>query len=122
MAEKNGIGFLGRVPIDTVLVGLLDAVSKGELPGADPSIEVNAQATATDDTVTTNGEAATNGQTATDDGSSGIERVAIRADIPLLDRYNKTTSSKVWKSITDGITRKIEQRRTDISARLGHDA
>jgi len=122
MAEKNGIGFLGRVPIDTVLVGLLDAVSKGELPGADPSIEGNAQGTATDDTVTTNGEAATNGQTATDDGSSGIERVAIRADFPLLDRYNKTTSSKVWKSITDGITSNIEQRRTDISARLGHDA
>ena len=31
MARDNGIAFLGRVPIDTILVGLLDAVSKGEV-------------------------------------------------------------------------------------------
>ena len=116
MAEKNGIGFLGRVPIDTVLVGLLDAVSKGELPGADPSIQSNEEATTKD------GAAATNGEKATDASAAGIERVAIHADFPLLDRYNKTTSSKVWKGITDGITSKIEQRRTDISARLGQES
>jgi Mrp family chromosome partitioning ATPase len=31
MAERNHVEFLGSVPIDTVLVGLLDAVSKGDI-------------------------------------------------------------------------------------------
>lgn len=113
MAEKNGIGFLGRVPIDTVLVGLLDAVSKGELPGADVSVQGQG---ASDETANgSNRNGVDSGHTA---DTLDIDRVQIHADFPLLERYNQTTSSKVWKGITDGITSKIEERRTDISARL----
>ena len=35
MAAQNNIAFLGRVPIDTALVGLLDAASKGEIPAGE---------------------------------------------------------------------------------------
>jgi hypothetical protein len=90
MANRNHINFLGRVPIDTVLVDLLDAVSKGEIRGAAISDEV--------DGVTDRG-----------DGS---------VSFPLLDRYNGTTSSKVWKEITTKIVQGVERRRTDIESRL----
>lgn len=88
MAQQNGIHFLGRVPIDTVLVGLLDAVSKGEVPGAAINEEV--------------AEGSINGQ----------------ADFPLLERYHQTTSSKVWAGITSGVVEGIQKRREDIKARL----
>jgi hypothetical protein len=89
MANRNHIDFLGRVPIDTVLVGLLDAVSKGEIQGAAISDEVEKG----------NGE----------------------VNFPLLDRYNETTSSKVWKDITEKVVAGVEQRRTDIASKLsGH--
>lgn len=87
MAQTNGIGFLGRVPIDTVLVQLLDAVSKGEIPGADV------------------------------EATSG-EKTAKAGEFPLLEKYNGTTSSKVWKGITNGIIAGIEQRRADITSKL----
>jgi MinD-like ATPase involved in chromosome partitioning or flagellar assembly len=87
MATRNNIDFLGRVPIDTVLVGLLDAVSKGEIQGAAISDEAEVKV---------------------DEGSS----------FPLLDRYMDTTSSKVWKEITDKIVGGVEKRRTDIASSL----
>ena len=105
MAESNGIGFLGRVPIDTVLVGLLDAVSKGEIPGADSSLEVNGGEPEAQDGVIVSDE----------DGAS-------RVDFPLLERYNKTTSSKVWKSIAEGVVAGVDKRRSDISTRLAEQS
>lgn len=90
MAQSNEIGFLGRVPIDTVLVGLLDAVSKGEIPGADTESGHVQEPTTTESSVT----------------------------FPLLDRYNTTASAKVWKTITEGILEGIQQRRNEITARL----
>ena len=89
MANRNNINFLGRVPIDTVLVGLLDAVSKGEIQGAAIS----------------------------DESDGGIVK-AEDATFPLLDKYNETTSSKVWKDITDKIVHGVEERRTDIASKL----
>jgi len=89
MANHNHINFLGRVPIDTVLVGLLDAVSKGEIQGAAISGEA--------DGAMVKGEDAT---------------------FPLLDKYNETTSSKVWRDITDKIVSGVEGRLTDIASKL----
>ena len=90
MAEQNGVDFLGRVPIDTVLVGLLDAVSKGEVEAT--------------------GLSSANG-TAESRASAIIED----RPFPLLERYLATTSSKVWKGIAMGIVDRIETRRSKIS-------
>lgn len=89
MANHNHINFLGRVPIDTVLVGLLDAVSKGEIQGAAIS----------------------------DENEGGLVK-AEDVTFPLLDKYNETTSAKVWKDITAKIVEQVEQRRTDIGSKL----
>ncbi len=83
MASREGLGWLGRVPIDTVLVGLLDAVSKGEVPTTGTLAEVTTEEVP--------------------GGSS--------TSFPLLDRYLQTTSSKVWKDITDGVVNGIESRK-----------
>ncbi|KAK8864244.1 cytosolic Fe-S cluster assembly factor CFD1 [Kwoniella newhampshirensis] len=102
MAEKEGTAFLGRVPIDTVLVGLLDAVSKGEILGEGAKDEF---------TATSGGD--TNGrQEAKNEDGEG------RGHFPLLDRYLQTTSSKVWKEITTKLVDKIETRKTAIKDRL----
>jgi hypothetical protein len=90
MAEGNHVEFLGSVPIDTVLVGLLDAVSKGEIQGAAISEEDSASA----------------------------PRGEGEVSFPLLERYNATTSSKVWKDITKKIVQGVEKRRTDIASSL----
>lgn len=94
MAKRNGLGFLGRVPIDTVLVGLLDAASKGEIPAAGIS------------------------------GEAGKEEVPAEkeaeapTEFPLLDRYLATTSSRVWKDIAIGVVKGIDARRDDIKVKL----
>lgn len=93
MAHREGVGFLGRVPIDTVLVSLLDAVSKGEVLG--------------EGAVEHSSDEATEGQT-----NSSTEH------FPLLDKYLETASSKVWKDITQKLVDKIEQRKLDIHANL----
>ncbi len=90
MAEQNYIPFLGRVPIDTVLVGLLDAVSKGEV-----------EATGLSETNGTEPNGLINGHS---------------VSFPLLDRYMETTSSKVWKGIAEGVVKGIEHRKEDIMA------
>lgn len=88
LAEEQGIGFLGRVPIDTQLVKLLDAVSKGEIPGAD-----------------------------TDKGKEAAE-AENNDGFPLLDKYNATTSSKVWTDIATRVVEEIETRRATIAVGL----
>ena len=93
LAQQNHIGFLGRVPIDTVLVNLLDAVSKGEIPGAgatEASGEIN--------------------------GHNQIQ------EFTLLEKYNTTASSKVWKSITEQIVASIQSRSNDILGQLQSQA
>lgn len=89
MARRNDLHFLGRVPIDTVLVGLLDAVSKGEVP-------------ATGITTSSNGSISS-----ADPGA-----------FPLLEQYNKTASSRVWKDIADGVVRGVEDRKEAIRTKL----
>lgn len=95
MARQNDLHFLGRVPIDTVLVSLLDAVSKGEVPatGALPS---------------------ENGATppVVENGGGGGN------DFPLLEQYNKTASSRVWKDIAAGVVQGVEARKDAIRAKL----
>lgn len=93
MAQREGIGFLGRVPIDTVLVSLLDAVSKGEVLG--------------EGAVEHSSDEAAEGQT-----NDGTEH------FPLLDKYLETASSKVWNDITQKLLDRIEQRKLDIHANL----
>lgn len=88
MAEKNGISFLGRVPIDTKLTKLLDAVSKGDIPAAAVSEEPSGQA---------------------------IE-LNERGDFPLMDRYSKTASATVWKDITNQVIEGVQTRRQAFAA------
>lgn len=89
MASREGLGWLGRVPIDTVLVGLLDAVSKGDIPvGEDVKGIIK-------------------------DGN-GVEGGETEKSFPLLERYLETTSSKVWKDITTRIVEGIDKRKVDI--------
>ena len=90
MAEQNEVAFLGRVPIDTVLVGLLDAVSKGEVEATGLS--------------SFNGTA-----------ESLASAIDAERPFPLLERYLATTSSRVWKGIAMGIVDRIETRRSEIS-------
>ncbi|WVQ82168.1 cytosolic Fe-S cluster assembly factor CFD1 [Cryptococcus sp. DSM 104549] len=98
LADKEGIGFLGRVPIDTVLVGLLDAVSKGEVPGEGAGVDGEQNGNG-------NGHSHENGDEA--------------GHFPLLDKYLETTSSRVWKEITDKLVDKIDTRRETIRTKLG---
>ena len=105
MAEEKGLGFFGRVRVDTLLVNLLDAVTKGEIVGADAmeSGGANGADTSGQNDASTNGQEVANGH--------GDE-------FPLLTRYNQTASARVWKGITEGILSEIEARRADITARL----
>lgn len=95
MAQEEGIGFLGRVPIDTALVKLLDSVSKGEIPAADVSKEEPHTKAIGDLTVDDKGD-----------------------NFPLLDEYLKTTSSKVWAGIAHTVTEKIEKRSEAYTEKL----
>ncbi|WWD02809.1 cytosolic Fe-S cluster assembly factor CFD1 [Kwoniella europaea PYCC6329] len=87
--EQNGVDILGKVPIDTALVGLLDSVSKGEL-----NVDVEQQ-----------------------QQQNGNDRQQ-HAHFPLLDEYNKTASSTIWRSITEKLVDKIESRKEQIRERL----
>lgn len=113
MAQEQGLEFLGRVPIDTKLVDLLDAVSKGEVPGEGAKGE---EANETAAAQSAGGESKTEGtekETKTNGESNGHAE-----QFPLLDRYNETTSAKVWKDIAGKAVDGIEKRRSDISAKL----
>jgi hypothetical protein len=131
MAQKEGIGWLGRVPIDTKLVKLLDDVVKGAVENVTPIQDGESVYVATrpeDATVETT--TTSNQPTDTSDDfqkldvsetpaanpdkqdasvSENLKR-AGETPFPLLDLYLETASSKVWKDITDGVLRKIKQR------------
>lgn len=114
MAKDQGLEFLGSVPIDTKLVDLLDAVSKGEMPGEgakgedanESAAESGAQA-----------EAKT-GDPAGKDGEPNGQSNGHTEQFPLLDRYNETTSARVWKDIAGKAVDDINRRRGEISAKL----
>ncbi|WVO16436.1 cytosolic Fe-S cluster assembly factor CFD1 [Cryptococcus depauperatus] len=92
LAQQENVGFLGRVPIDTVLVKLLDAVSKGDVLG----------------------QGAVSKRRSPEDEESEDEK----GHFPLLDRYLETTSSKVWRDITDKLIQRIEERKEGIKRKL----
>lgn len=105
MALNQGIGFLGRVPIDTVLVGLLDSVSKGEVKATGPGL---------------NGHMDGGLEGLDIHGKNGGEEVDSEGEeiFPLLEAYGKTASSKVWRGITNGVVRGIDRRREENLERL----
>lgn len=116
MATQNGIGFLGRVPIDTVLVGLLDAVSKGELPAAAISAPQGDAAAPSSSGSNGDHREAINSQAKLDSSAAGSP--SIPPSFPLLDRYMETTSAKVWREIATKVVDGIESRKADITTRL----
>jgi hypothetical protein len=143
MASANGIGFLGRVPIDTILVGLLDAVSKGELPAAALTgpADTDADEPVAEATKSISSSAEPNGSTTSNTQSSPVigqnrpgegeteldasataatpaNTKASTAPFPLLDRYLETTSSKVWREIATKVVEGIDARKADISTQL----
>lgn len=125
MAQREEIGWLGRVPIDTKLVKLLDDVVKGSVENVTPAQDGESVYVPTGpedaegdvprppllvqdasddlrklDVSEKNGDSA-----ATDAGAE-----SSKTPFPLLDLYMETTSSKVWKDITDGVLREIKRR------------
>lgn len=122
MAKDQGLEFLGSVPIDTKLVDLLDAVSKGEVPGEgargeeanESAAASSAAAEATTEPTAKAGQEVEDGQEVkTVNGSNGHKEA-----FPLLDRYNETTSARVWKDIAGKAVDDISRRRGEISAKL----
>jgi hypothetical protein len=73
MARREGLKFLGSLPVDTELVSLLDAseVNDDSSNSTDNSIEHNAEKTA--------------------------------ESFQLLERYSKTSSAKLFKNILEGV-------------------
>ena len=126
MAKANGVQFLGRVPIDTVLVGLLDAVSKGEVAATGvtstgESVPVVSQGQeAVEQSGAAGSETSENGSRAdADTAANGIGAIQMAEDdFPLLSRYNKTASAKVWTEIARGVVDGIDERRRTILERL----
>jgi hypothetical protein len=104
MAEREGVAFLGRVPIDTQLVKLLDAVSKGEIPGADVAEALAGASIAAE-------------KDDKDDKNDKNDKNENDA-FPLLEQYSATTSSKVWADIADDVVKRIDDRRDAIKAAL----
>lgn len=115
MAQEQGVGFLGRVPIDTKLVELLDEVVKGNIPvGDDIDLRV--------DQVSIKGEAKQDAQPISDAAAptDHLERLTKTSQVPfpLFERYMETTSSKIWKTITDDILARLEERKALAQAEL----
>lgn len=127
MAQRENIGWLGRVPIDTKLVRLLDDVVKGAVENVTPAQDGEAVYVAThpeDAAVETDPESPPR---PVQDASDGLRKLDVseqngdpdetsapsdksKTPFPLLDLYMETTSSKVWKDITDGVLKEIRQR------------
>ncbi|WWC70345.1 cytosolic Fe-S cluster assembly factor CFD1 [Kwoniella pini CBS 10737] len=102
LSKKENLNYLGKVPIDTNLVKLLDSVSKGEIPITSQINSSNQQ-----------------NQNEVGDGIVNINGLeGEQSQFPLLDKYNDTTSSKVWKEITDNLIEKIEERKNQIKQNL----
>lgn len=126
MAKANGVQFLGRVPIDTVLVGLLDAVSKGEVAATGVTSTGEAVPAVSqgqgpvEHSATGASETSANGtRVDADSAANGIGAIQVaEEDFPLLSRYNKTASAKVWTEIARGVVDGIGERRRTILERL----
>jgi hypothetical protein len=115
MAKENGVHFLGKVPIDTKLVELLDEVSKGNIPvGTDVATGVE-QVTLDEQTRHSDGGA---GSQSSIDSNSSTMIPASSNPFPLLDRYLETTSSKIWKTITTDVLARLEERKALAQAEL----
>lgn len=125
MAQREEIGWLGRVPIDTKLVKLLDDVVKGSVENVTPAQDGESVFVPT-------GPEDAEGDVPrppplVQDASDDLRKLAVsekngdsaamdvgaessKTPFPLLDLYMETTSSKVWKDITDGVLREIRRR------------
>jgi hypothetical protein len=115
MAKDNGVHFLGKVPIDTKLVELLDEVSKGNIPvGTDVATGVE-QVTLDDGTIDDSHTAGNQAPAHPDTSVTGSE---ASTPFPLLDRYMETTSSKIWKAITADVLARLEERKALAQAEL----
>ncbi|KAJ9122291.1 cytosolic Fe-S cluster assembly factor cfd1 [Naganishia vaughanmartiniae] len=123
MARREEVGWLGRVPIDTKLVKLLDDVVKGAVENVTPVQDGQAVYVPTrpEETIPETipqssdtseefrkldvSETQNTTEAKSSEGASKAER-----SFPLLDLYMETTSSKVWKDITEGVLQKIRER------------
>lgn len=115
MAKDNGIHFLGKVPIDTKLVELLDEVSKGSIPvGTDVTTGVE-QVSLDEET---GEDIITAGDQAPAHPDSSVIASESSTPFPLLDRYMETTSSKIWKAITVDVLARLEERKELAQAEL----
>ncbi|KAJ9127237.1 cytosolic Fe-S cluster assembly factor cfd1 [Naganishia onofrii] len=127
MARKENIGWLGRVPIDTKLVKLLDDVVKGAVENVTPAQAGDAVFVPTkleetipeilprsSDTSEEFRKLDVSEPQHAEAKASEDSGTAERA-FPLLDLYMETTSSKVWKDITDGVLQKIRERGEEMA-------
>ena len=118
MAKDNRVHFLGKVPIDTKLVELLDEVSKGNIPvGTDVATRVE-QVTLDEETVDDDHTAA--GQTLV--LGTSTKNSESTTPFPLLDRYLETTSSKIWKAITADVLARLKERKALAQAELDDES
>ena len=113
MAREQGLGYLGRVPIDTKLVELLDEVVKGNIPVGDDIVTRADQVSLKDDVEETQAKPTTSGTQDT-----ATTPVSQSTPFPLLDRYMETTSSKIWKNITADILVRLEDRKALAQAEI----
>ena len=113
MAREQGLGYLGRVPIDTKLVELLDEVVKGNIPVGDDIVTRADQVSLKDEVEETQAKPTTSGTQDT-----ATTPVSQSTPFPLLDRYMETTSSKIWKNITADILVRLEDRKALAQAEM----
>lgn len=127
MAQREDIGWLGRVPIDTKLVKLLDDVVKGAVENVTPVQDGETVYVPTGPEDAAPVATLTPPNPPVQDASDGLRKLDVsekngdseakdaqqgssKTPFPLLDLYMETTSSKVWKDITDGVLREIRRR------------
>jgi hypothetical protein len=111
MAREEDVDFLGKVPIDTKLVELLDEVTKGNVSvGEDVSSSVERVTLQDQHTEPSNAT-----------GDTGLPS-PVKPVFPLLDRYLATTSSKVWRDITTRILFHLDERKRIAQAELDGEA
>lgn len=92
MAKREGIEFLGRVPVEGELVSLLDSTAKAVGEGQVGVVGASSSSfspSSSSPTTTTNGEE--------DVGKEGTK------EFDLLERYGRTLSSQVFKGIGNNV-------------------
>jgi hypothetical protein len=124
MAREEKVGYLGRVPIDTKLVELLDEVVKGNIPVGDDVETRVGQVSIGNESENQVKESDKPGipSEAVSVSDPALDKPSQRSPFPLLDRYMETTSSKIWKTITDDILARLEERKALARAELEGDA